>query len=592
MRISAFFYGQVVVAATSITLFVGLASQFGLGQTTDGEKLVRLQQRLDALGKSGGGTLQLPPGQMLLATGCSEWTSDYQSSDGNNPFTVGLRIPSHVRIVGAGMQKTIFRYIRLAGDPVCSLFANVDRVNGNSDISLSDLSIETEDETGAAGTANSSFSAPIYMNRVSGFRLEHVHIEGNTDRQINLMDVDGASIQRNRLAVNSTGYGYGDSSIGVNRSTAILPPTPLVRIENNVFTEIGSYPTFSIIVATATDILIANNLFDLETFRPGIVGGNAIEVGPNVGAEAPARIVVRANTILGGEVWPFWASDTRITGNRIVDGGIGVTAADRTTTTSLSNVTITHNVVQSGSIQAQAVTSGTLTNLQIADNQVSDGWIQVQGNLAGAEILRNSIRNSPGDGIDCYGCTVIAGNRVENVGQSDPWDGASIAINVGSLGAEFWVERADHNTVVDGQADYNAGQICGVSEEDANECVSGKARFVRLAGGSWDPAWTNRTLYLNGAQLLIRRFVSAVELELEKPAAIPLGSAYQMFHTTAVAFQLYSNIDSFSFNAGSAMQGWRQAAIVQQNAAGVITVGSWGDNVFSPYSCSNCSFLY
>ncbi len=194
------FYRPAVIVVISIA-FVGLVLALGFGQTGGSEELIGLQQRLDALGKAGGGTLQLPPGRIVLTAGCSEWTSDYQSTDGNDPLTVGLLIPSHVRIVGAGIGKTVFRYTRLAGDPICSLFANADRMNGNSAIELSDLSIVVNDETGPAGSVNSSFSAPLYMNRVTDFRLERVRIKGNTDRQVNLMDVNGANIQSNRFVV-------------------------------------------------------------------------------------------------------------------------------------------------------------------------------------------------------------------------------------------------------------------------------------------------------------------------------------------------------------------------------------------------------
>jgi hypothetical protein len=586
-------YGSRLVFAISVTFFLGSTPILSLADGTSKRELTQLQQQLDAMGKAGGGTLHLPAGEIDLS-GCSDWTSNYQGVDGNDPFMVGLLIPSHVWVVGAGMGKTIFRYKRLPGDPICSLFANVDRVSGNSDIKLSDLSIVADDQTGGvAGSLNSAYNAPLYMNKVTGFQMERVRIEGNTDRQVNLMDVNGSNIHSCTFAVNSTSYGYGDSSIGIDRSTAFLPRTPRIRIENNFFAEIGRYPTFSIIVNTANDVLIANNMFDLQTFRPGIVGGNAIEVGPNVDAEAPARIVVKANTVLGGEVWPFWATDSKITSNLVVNGSIGVQAADVTTTTCLSNVSITHNIVQFGSIQAKAVTAGTLTNLVISDNELSDSGVQVQGNLVGAVVLRNSIRNSPEDGIDCYGCATIAYNRVENAGQSDPWNSASIAINVGPIfGTSFWVDQAEHNTVVDNQGSYSNGRICAVSKENTSQCANAPGQFVILAGGSWNPLWTNRTLYVNGAALLIRRFISNNELELEEPASIPQGSLYRLYHTTAFAFQLYANINSFSFNEGNARQGWRGAAIIQQNADGVITVNDSQSNQFSPYSCWNCTYSY
>lgn len=564
--------------------------------------LNQLQQKLNALSAAGGGTLQLPAGKINLS-GCSDWTSNYQSTDGDDPFTVGLLIPSHIRIVGSGIGKTVFRYTRLPGDPVCSLFANVDRVGGNSDIEFSDFSIFIDDQTGAAGTANSSYSAPIYLNRVAGAALERMKITGNTDRQVNLMDVSGASIRSCLFYVNSTGYGYGDSSIGANRSGTTSVIDAHIRIENNYFAEIGRYPTFSIILVTANDVSIVNNVFDLQTFRPGLVGGNAVEAGPNTGLDAPARLEIRQNQIAGGEVWPIWATNSRIVGNQILNGGIGVTAADATTLTSLANVFIARNVVQFGSIQAKAVTAGTLTNLLIADNQIGDGWIQVQGNLDGAAVLRNRVSNSPGDGIDCYGCSDIVGNRVENVGQSAPWSDASIAINVGPIfGIPFTVARADHNVVVDGQANYSTGQICttvrpatsvsATARSVPSACSTGTGKFVLLTGGNWGISWTNRTLYVNSTQLLIRRFLSPTELELESPALVPAGSSYQLYSTTAFAFQLYTNINSLSFNAGSSIQGWRGAAIVQQNANGIITVNSWEGNQFSPYSCWSCTYFY
>jgi hypothetical protein len=229
----------------------------------------------------------------------------------------------------------------------------------------------------------------------------------------------------------------------------------------------------------------------------------------------------------------------------------------------------------------------------ISDNEISDSGIQVQGNLVGAAVLRNSIRNSPEDGIDCYGCTTIAYNRVENVGQSDPWNSASIAINVGPmLGTSFWVDQAEHNIVVDNQGSYGNGKVCVVSKKNASECANTAGQFVTLLGGTWDPLWTNRTLYVNGKALLIRRFASDHELELEEPADIPPGSLYRLYHTTAFAFQLYANINSFSFNEGNARQGWSGAAIIQQNADGVITVNDSKSNQFSPYSCWNCTFSY
>jgi hypothetical protein len=57
-------------------------------------------------------------------------------------------------------------------------------------------------------------------------------------------------------------------------------------------------------------------------------------------------------------------------------------------------------------------------------------------------------------------------------------------------------------------------------------------------------------------------------------------ATYQLYNTTTFAFQLYANIDSFSCNT---VQGWRGAAVVQQNADGLIAVISWRNNHLSPW---------
>src|ERR1700722_10363899 len=122
-------YGLRLIIAVSIILFLGSALQQSFGEAMGGGELIQLQQQLDAMGKAGGGTPQLPAGQSVLSCGWSALTSKYQRVDGNDPFTVGLLIPSDGRLVGAGMGKTIFRSRRHAGDPIFSLFANADRVN-------------------------------------------------------------------------------------------------------------------------------------------------------------------------------------------------------------------------------------------------------------------------------------------------------------------------------------------------------------------------------------------------------------------------------------------------------------------------------
>jgi hypothetical protein len=162
-------YGARLIFVISVTWFLGSALVQSFAESRGDTELIQLQQQLDVLGKAGGGTLHLAAGEIALS-GCSDWTSNYQGVDGNDPFMVGLLIPSHVSIVGAGMGKTIFRYTRLPGDPICSLLANVDRVNGNADIKLSGFSILAEDETAAdTGSLNSAYNAPVYMNQVTGF---------------------------------------------------------------------------------------------------------------------------------------------------------------------------------------------------------------------------------------------------------------------------------------------------------------------------------------------------------------------------------------------------------------------------------------
>jgi hypothetical protein len=105
-----------------------------------------------------------------------------------------------------------------------------------------------------------------------------------------------------------------------------------------------------------------------------------------------------------------------------------------------------------------------------------------------------------------------------------------------------------------------------------------------LRGGEWGFGWTNRTLFTDRGNLLVRGFLSAFLLELDEDAPVlPPGTRYHLYRTTFNAFELNScTIERFANNLAISTGGFRGAA-VQEN--GTVRIRNLSGNVLRPYSC-------
>jgi hypothetical protein len=82
---------------------------------------------------------------------------------------------------------------------------------------------------------------------------------------------------------------------------------------------------------------------------------------------------------------------------------------------------------------------------------------------------------------------------------------------------------------------------------------------------------------------------SAIEIELEEAGIHPAGGLLTSCTTQPRSRSSYTRT-SILFHATRSRDG-EEATIVQQNVDGLITVNSWRNNYFSPYSCSSCSYF-
>jgi hypothetical protein len=142
------------------------------------------------------------------------------------------------------------------------------------------------------------------------------------------------------------------------------------------------------------------------------------------------------------------------------------------------------------------------------------------------------------------------------------------------------------NIYIDEQHEYDSGTICTVASPSAKNCLSaGKSRWVMLRGGDWGLGWTNRTLFTDRGNLLIRGFVSNSLLELnDDEPALASGTRYHLLRTTFNAFELNSAvIERFANNVAISSTGSFRNAAIQED--GTVRIRSLSGNVFRPYKC-------
>ena len=495
--------------------------------------------------------------------------------------SVGVAIPSNIHIRGAGIGQTIIRVARTATDPQTTLFANASHTNRN--IRLSDMSISWTDSSTKSG-----WVSIFICHGCDRLELDHLSLEGNPNKLVNLLDSTGSSVHDNVFLLHSTGYGHGDSALGVNRfdSAATVGDVAGV-VRDNQFTQTGDYRTFSMLVVTQSGLYVHSNVFEAHLPPPGNATG--IESGQDNLARLPENVVISDNVFRGASIAYGGINNSDIRGNFLDHGDIYI-ALQSGSTASLAGVTIADNELHFGSISIAGQEHTFTGRFLITYNRVSDGSILTGNSLLvhDIEVSYNSVRYSSNqNGIDCNSCSVIKGNVVRETGQNAPGD-----VHAGYL-IGGTVSDVSDNVYLDEQHEYDAGTICSVAHPSSPLCLSsGNSRWVLLRGGEWGFGWTNRTLFTDRGNLLIRAFVSNSLLELDANApALPPGTHYHLYRTTFNAFELNGTvIERFANNLAIATGGFRRAA-VQEN--GTVRIFSLSGNVFRPYKCwGTCTVDY
>jgi hypothetical protein len=487
--------------------------------------------------------------------------------------SVGVAIPSNVEIRGAGRGHTIIHVMRSAADPPATLFANASQSNRN--IHLSDMSISWTD------------SAPKYdwvsifiCHGCDQLELDHLNLEGNPNKLVNLLDSTGSSVHDNMFLLRSTSYGHGDNALSVSRfnpAASIGGAAGVVR--DNHFIQTGDYSSFSMLIVAQSGLYVHSNSFESHLSPPGNATG--IESGQDNLARLPENVKISGNVFHGASIAYGGLNNSEISDNFLDHGDIYV-ALQSGTSVSLSGLTIAGNEVHFGSIGIAGLEQTSTGRCLVTRNRVFHGNIGTGSSFIvhDIEVSYNSVRYSSNkNGIDCNACSLIKGNVVREIGQNAPSD-----LHAGYL-IGGTVHDVSDNVYLDEQRDYDTGTICSVANPSSTVCLSsGTSRWILLRGGEWGFGWTNRTLFTDRGNLLIRAFVSTSLLELdENTAVLSPGTHYHLFRTTFNAFELNSAvIERFANNLAIATGGFRHAAVQED---GTVRIGNLSGNVFRPYTC-------
>jgi hypothetical protein len=494
---------------------------------------------------------------------------------------VGISLPSNVQIWGAGKGLTIINVTRSAFDPPATLFANANKTNRN--IRIHDMSITWTD-------ADSKFDwVSIFVcHACEQLELDHLSLEGNPNKLVNLLDSTGSSVHDNTFVPHNTGYGHGDNALSVcHFDPAVSVGEAAGVVRDNQFIHTGDYRNFSMLVLCQSGVYVHDNGF--EGHLPPLHSVTGIEWGQDNLARLPENVKISGNIFHGASIAYGGANNSEISGNFLDHGDIYV-AVQSGTIASLSGVTIADNELHFGSISVGGIEHTYIGRFLIMHNRVFDGNIGT-GNSSlvhDIEVSYNSVRySSNNNGIDCNACSVIKGNVVREIGQNAPGD-----VHAG-YGIGGTVDDVSDNVYLDDQHAYEAGTICSVAKPSSVLCLPrGSSRWVLLRGGEWGVGWTNRTLFTDHGPLLVHAFVNGSLLELDEDAsALPSGTRYHLYRTTFNAFELNeATIERFANNLAISPGGFRHAA-VQEN--GTVRIQNLSGNVFRPYSCvGKCAVDY
>lgn len=490
----------------------------------------------------------------------------------------GIALPSNVEIRGAGQGRTIIRVARAAKDPPAVLFTNTESNARN--IRLREMTITWTDKA-----SSYDFVSILICRACHQLELDHLTLEGNPNKLVNLLDSTSSSIHDNLFALRSTGYGHGDNALSVNRFDAAVPVgAEAAVVRDNRFIQIGDQRTFSMLIVSQNGIYVHDNIF--EAHLPATSGNaTAIESGQDNLARLPENVKISHNIFHGSSIAYGGVNNSEISENFFDHGDIYI-ALQEGSTASVSGLNIADNELHFGTIAIGGLEYTSTGRFIITRNRIFDGSITTGNSslIQDVEVTYNDVRDSVrNNGIDCNACSIIKGNIVREVGQNAPSD-----MHAGYLigGA---AEDVSDNVYLDDQHDYEAGTICSVPNPSSKQCLSSadkskSSRWIFLQGGEWGFGWTNRTLFTDHANLPIHAFVNANLIELDDDApALPVGTHYHLYSTTFNAFELNNcTIERFANNFAASTAGFRHAAI-QEN--GTVLIRNLSANVFRPYKC-------
>lgn len=517
------------------------------------------------------------PAGTYNASAVSSWNS--RDSSGAR---VGILLPSNVNLYGAGPGHTVIHVNRSATDPTGTLLTNANELNLN--IHIHDMSIVWTD------SSKTFVWVSIFIcHGCDQVELDHLSLEGNPNKLVNLLDCTGSSVHDNSFLLRSTGYGHGDNALSFSRfnpAMSVGPKAGVVR--DNHFSQTGDYGMFSMLIVSQSGLYVHSNVFEGNFSSPG--NSTGIEMGQDNLGRLPENVKISENTFRGASIAHGGLNSSEISGNFFDHGDIYI-ALQSGTTASLSELTIVNNELHSGSIAIGGLEHTFTGRLIITNNRVFDGNIRLGSSLANRdiEVSYNTVKYiQDNDGIDCYACSVIRGNLVQDIGQNGPND-----LHAGYLIAGT-VDDVRDNIYIDDQHEYNTGTICSTANSTSTTCLpSGRSRWIILSGGEWGFGWGNRTLFTSRGNLLIRAFASSSLIELDSDIdALPPGTHYHLYRTTFNAFELDATaIRRFANNFALSATGPFNHAAIQED--GTVRIDSLSGNVFRPYKCyGKCAVDY
>ena len=507
--------------------------------------------------------------------------SSWQNRDSTGG-RLGIKLPSNVDLKGAGAGHTVIEVRRSSADPPAILFANSEKSNRN--ICLHDMSIVWTDSA-----ASYDWVSIFLCHACDQVELDHLTLQGNPNKLVNLLDSTNSSVHDNTFLLRSTAYGHGDNALSFSRfDPAIQVSGEAGVVRDNRFVEIGDSRVFSMLIVAQSGLFVHSNVFEAHPPPPGNATG--IESGQDNLGRLPKNVKISGNVLHGASIAYGGLATSEISGNFLDHGDIYI-ALQSGSTDSVSLLTIADNEVHFGSINFGALENTFTGRSIITRNRVFDGGIATANSLVARdiEVSFNTVRDTAGRaGIECDACSVIRGNLVRQVGQHGPGDrGAGYVVS----GA---VADMSDNIYLDDQHEYDSGTVCSVAKPSSPLCLSsGKSRWVMLRGGEWGFGWSNRVLFSERGNLVIRAFINSSLLELDDDAdALPAGTHYHLFRTTYDAFQFNgATVERFANNVAIATTGPYRNATIEES--GKVAIHNLSGNVFRPYKCAGtCTLDY